>query len=765
MKEEISLATLFYQSQANLQTSYTCTTLRYVNTMTELMNQIRNDRERTASTSSIIAYGIHRKRKQAKYSIRCQQRLRLVYEENLCSQCSTLDLAKALRLYEDMAAQSDRPRGLKFGDVGLRYRQPPGTDCRLCLMLHASRINPNSCGTFGHADSADEGDILWLYSLLDNSNVHNITSSAHHSVKVANDSLCLAVVPRTFDRNSFDVQEHRTFTSHCQRTGHAVIAFNTSKGKMFAPQIIPSSFNASLVQEWLSYCNCNHGSICRSLVNWPLDLQLIDCYSLFIVDIIQHKPYVALSYMWGRSDGVVETQRPNKRKLCPSNVPLVILDAITVTKKLGFKYLWVDRYCTEQDNAAIKHAQMQQMDNIYQASMLTIIAAAGVDDTYGLPGVSTRARKTQPVANVGGAQVIGTMQDPHSSIRSSRWSTRGWTFQEALLSRRRLVFTDEQMYFECNAMNCYESIHTPLDDLHIKDKTKIRDSIRAGVFGRNDRQVYGKLVPHNLGLATTFARYLTTVEEFSRRELTHERDSLYAFQGVLKHFARHDNPMLNMWGIAFPKTSTAALKSTYFVDALTWCHSRGCWDHGKPPKRRSEFPSWSWAGWAGDAEYINRTDYHKKNWFESEVQSIRFETMDGRQMALPFMGRNELGLEPFKLLHVSAMVVPHSLISFREERMAKTKWAICSIAADLYLSDGPETESKFFEALETRNDWKCVLVGQSLSTIYIMVLKVDYKASGTMSRAGVFVVKHFWCKDFMKILIDNDAIKIDCRIE
>jgi hypothetical protein len=35
-----------------------------------------------------------------------------------------------------------------------------------------------------------------------------------------------------------------------------------------------------------------------------------------------------------------------------------------------------------------------------------------------------------------------------SEDRDSQWNTRGWTYQEALLSRRRLVFSDTNTYFQ-----------------------------------------------------------------------------------------------------------------------------------------------------------------------------------------------------------------------------------------------------------------------------------------------------------------------------
>jgi hypothetical protein len=65
------------------------------------------------------------------------------------------------------------------------------------------------------------------------------------------------------------------------------------------------------------------------------------------------------------------------------------------------------------------------------------------------------------------------MPDSFNAIRALRWSTRWWTFQEAMLSRRRrLVFTAGQVYFECNAMSCYKSMANPLDKTYVKNLSK-----------------------------------------------------------------------------------------------------------------------------------------------------------------------------------------------------------------------------------------------------------------------------------------------------
>jgi hypothetical protein len=243
---------------------------------------------------------------------------------------------------------------------------------------------------------------------------------------------------------------------------------------------------------WLEYCKSHHKSLCRPTNSQLRGLKLIDCKTLAIQDAEDDNHYVALSCVWGFNIGChYQVQDSNGRSLLPLSLPSVISDAISVTKALGFRYLWIDKFCIDQNKADTKHDQIGQMDAIYQNSELTIFAAAGPDENYGLPGVGVRSRAFQPTTRIGEVKVVWTMRDPHHSIRCSRWFTRGWTFQEAVLSRRRLVFTEEQVYIECNAMDCFESIHSPLKRLHIKNKSKIRDSLRAGVFSRNERQVYG----------------------------------------------------------------------------------------------------------------------------------------------------------------------------------------------------------------------------------------------------------------------------------
>ncbi|OAG15170.1 HET-domain-containing protein, partial [Alternaria alternata] len=208
---------------------------------------------------------------------------------------------------------------------------------------------------------------------------------------------------------------------------------------------------------WLNYCTQNHRLLCRFEPLPVHGVKVIDCTTLQIEDHNVNTPYVSLSYVWGKPKdacGPVETIRG--RKSLPQRLSPVIRDSIQVTKTLGYRYLWIDKFCIDQDAVELKHDQIQQMDAIYKNSELTIIGAAGQDESYGLPGVGARGRRHQFVAKLDGATLFWNPIDPHELISLSHWSTRGWTFQEALLSRRRLVFTEDQVYFQCNTMNCFE---------------------------------------------------------------------------------------------------------------------------------------------------------------------------------------------------------------------------------------------------------------------------------------------------------------------
>jgi hypothetical protein len=113
-----------------------------------------------------------------------------------------------------------------------------------------------------------------------------------------------------------------------------------------------------------------------------------------------------------------------------------ITDAVAVTLKLNMRYLWIDRYCIDQADEAEMLRQVSQMDLIYANAYICIIAAAGEGPNYGLPGVNEVLRAEQPTLSSDRYVLASTLKHPETVLAASKWATRGWTHQEAILLKR-----------------------------------------------------------------------------------------------------------------------------------------------------------------------------------------------------------------------------------------------------------------------------------------------------------------------------------------
>jgi hypothetical protein len=227
------------------------------------------------------------------------------------------------------------------------------------------------------------------------------------------------------------------------------------------------------------------------------------------------------------------------------------------------------------------------MDSIYTGAYLTIIAAAGNCASNGLPGVRSTPRLPQPRVLVGNGLFMSSLPNPARTIASSKWMSRAWTYQEGLLSKRRLVFTEHQVYFQCSGMHCFESINLPLDYMHTK----------PGVHAKNSRfregTTYARVFPL-VSVARRADDYLNRVNEYVQRVMSYDCDALNAILGVLKVFEKLPLPVYHHWGIPlfslYTKDSRKTDWTTSYAIGLTW-------EFGTVAERRHGLPSWSWVGW------------------------------------------------------------------------------------------------------------------------------------------------------------------------
>jgi hypothetical protein len=336
-------------------------------------------------------------------------------------------------------------------------------------------------------------------------------------------------------------------------------------------------------RQWLDVCTELHAEICSGERSEIRNLRLIDCSTGEVVKAGEHDVYVALSYVWG-NEGASGQE--------PSGYPKTIQDAIYATQKLGYQRLWVDQYCMDQENRNDFHKQLQQMDVIYQQATVTIIAAAGTNAHYGLPGVGERTRTPTSSVSVR-CENLTAIPKPDLRPETCRWISRAWTYQEGLLSTRRLVFTDDQLYFECQGCYCAEMLDIDYKKLHAPNKPWLHKRYRTtGRMGLFPLHGYG-VDPWDI-----YCR----IAEYSQRSLSYDSDILNGILGIFRAYERMENSMLHFYGVPFPRATSCPNEKKMFTNSKrslpTFSESLR-WDLITPSRRRMGFPSWSWTGWYG----------------------------------------------------------------------------------------------------------------------------------------------------------------------
>jgi hypothetical protein len=253
----------------------------------------------------------------------------------------------------------------------------------------------------------------------------------------------------------------------------AYMELDNEDEQFFGRRVRPEKLEIGIAQDWLDRCSDWHGDECKrdSLAKrrLPSSLRLIDVNRRCIVKAPKERTpsYVTLSYVWGTEEmkrktgmapvllrrGMIEYTAGAEVTYLPKRIPKTIDDAITLTRSLGYRFLWVDALCIVQDDPYEEKAlHLTSMKAIYNCASLTIVAAAGSHADHGIPGISVFRKNVQYSEIVDGLR-LATMFPSFSQLENSSsllWNTRGWTFQEKLLSRRILLFTDFQVYFKCS---------------------------------------------------------------------------------------------------------------------------------------------------------------------------------------------------------------------------------------------------------------------------------------------------------------------------
>ncbi|KAH8657486.1 heterokaryon incompatibility protein-domain-containing protein [Tricladium varicosporioides] len=366
--------------------------------------------------------------------------------------------------------------------------------------------------------------------------------------------------------------------------------------------------NLRVLRNWIETCDTYHANHCQTpstigtSVSSARPLWVIDVQRYCLIPVEPAHRYVTLSYVWGPSKGpsgdfsttlanlsmLQKDQAFTKERLV---LPRTIEHAIGLTRLLGETYLWVDRLCIVQDDNSTKSAQINSMAQIYANSYFTIVAAQGSDADAGLCGISTvtpprSLLEREPLRYQDNYDALSTQAE---ELMDTNWYTRGWTFQEQLFSRRKIIFHNDTVNWECHCVAWYEN--QQLDNMV--------------------HQPCNRKPPSNqTGFDTTpwpdFYRYARLASLYNERSLTYPEDVLNAFAGVISVF-----------GPAFDGGFICGLPQMFFDSSLLWQPYKFVRRRETLKSQSGEgLPSWSWIGWGGDLDsksWRSGYDYLKGN--------------------------------------------------------------------------------------------------------------------------------------------------------
>lgn len=653
-------------------------------------------------------------------------------DQDTCKRCLDLNLPSLLRAFIEQPQQTRQEypspwfgREFATAEVGFWYWRTETSKCKICSMLCDSRMQTDR--------SLIQREEIYALSCADYD-----VMTGQPTYSVTEQAVCLVLRPAGFLEG--DCIDRSKTGRYVEPEGCVVLVPRAAEPAVFMPLAIPPRFDPGIAKAWTRNCLKKHRLFCASEPLPVHGFQVINCTTLLIEDCDAGTPYVALSYVWGATGSACDVVRDEEgKKKLPCELPAVIQDSIEVVKALGYEYLWVDKFCIDQDSPDLKHDQIRQMDAVYRNAELTIISAAGFSERHGLPGVGNRSREHQPVVRFNDCTAMWFPRDPHQSILRSHWSTRGWTFQEALLSRRRLVFLNEQMYFECDTSNCFESINCSPDALHGKSPKKSYHWLRGGVFGRSRGRGNGTLSRKARSWNDVFCFYLSSVEDYTARDLRFADDSLNAFQGVLRMLSTQSLPLGDIWGLCYAQSQQSAeeypgysrlwTKEYSFALSLTWMHVRN-----SAPRRRAAFPSWTWAGWEGQVEYfvLGRGGQN----FEMHLKELFFKTANGQTIDIDDIGLNTS--RP-RTLCITAVSLVLSSDAHDPKSNPAFSWRIRGFRAKLSWSAGVDSRDAFLETYTDTERWCVVWLGSCELSTLLLVLE----SSGpglTWVRVGTFTL-------------------------
>ena len=448
---------------------------------------------------------------------------------------------------------------------------------------------------------------------------------------------------------------------------------DVSEGEGACSNLDQHWIDLDLIRGWLETCERQHGHVCQLVKHNPNSptcspAWLIDVENLCLVRGKAEMQYFALSYVWGPSNSLACTEMANLELLqqraaleTTVRMPKTIAHAVQLTKLLGKRYLWADRFCIVQDNSPDKQAQLDGMGDIFAGASATIIAATGNDAEQGLTGIPgvTSSRNLfgrrdseddeLDFDNGGGIDMYDSGDDDADSsiyyqsddsfvaaMRSGSPTSVGrpgagaWVGDtasgedtdfpliksnvEILVEQARVLMKSawysrgwtfqEQMFSGRKIIFQDETVNWECS-CAAWHEAQVQDAVEACHQEQQEKQAIAGRLPLNDTRWPDLRRFARLISLYNRRHLTYPEDIIDAFAGVISSLNE-----------TFAGGFVSGLPQMFFDSALLWQPHRPMQRRLKRGAREACLPSWSWVGWYGtlnSESWRSGYDYLRKN--------------------------------------------------------------------------------------------------------------------------------------------------------
>ncbi|KAG2149596.1 heterokaryon incompatibility protein-domain-containing protein [Suillus cothurnatus] len=237
------------------------------------------------------------------------------------------------------------------------------------------------------------------------------------------------------------------------------------------------------------------------------------------------EPYIAISYVWDT--------RPSFKEWEGRRVTEQALRIADRLSKHTSYALWIDAICIDQDNEPVKMVELAKMADIYRGATAVLCLVPEIEQT-----TSRVVEHGAGMIDLDGFRALEHAGDTHGmymfasqgsnkalhKLFSSRWWTRVWTFQEAVLNRLTFLVGEKE-----------ETI--PLSDV-LKISRPI--SRRAATQNKDKDDLLGQLSSfwdsiHSMsGAMKAYMPLGTAMSSVWRRQSTVTHDMVYSLLGMCR---------------------------------------------------------------------------------------------------------------------------------------------------------------------------------------------------------------------------------------